>query len=127
MVKVNIPKSNSDIFYRYKRDEIEIRIININGGNTELSNLKTIADNIGDNIDLIIKYIKKKINTNIVTKNNKYIINKIQTKNSLEEIIEDYINDFVLCKICGNPEFNIIINKKEEIRTCKACGATRTY
>lgn len=126
-MKVNIPKSTQDTFFRYKRDEIEIKIINTNGGNTELSNIKLIVEQLGDNIDLIIKYIKKKINTNIVTKNDKYIINKIVTKNELEDIIEEYINNYILCKSCLNPEFNRINNKKEEVRTCKACGLTRTY
>jgi translation initiation factor 5 len=126
-MKVNIPKSNSDTFFRYKRDEIEIKVLNTNGGNTELSNIKSISDQLGDDIELIIKYIKKKINTNITKKNNIYIINKIITKNELEDFLEEYIKLFVLCKACGNPEFSKTNTKKEEIRTCKACGINRNY
>jgi len=126
-MKVNIPKSNSDTFFRYKRDEIEIKVLNTNGGNTELSNIKTISDQLSDDIELIIKYIKKNINTNITKKNNIHIINKIITKNELEDIIEEYIKLFILCKSCGNPEFSKTNTKKEEIRTCKACGINRNY
>jgi len=126
-MKVNIPKSNLDTFFRYKRDEIEIKVLNTNGGNTELSNIKTISEQLGDDIELIIKYIKKKINTNITKKNNIHIINKIITKNELEDIIEEYIKLFILCKGCGNPEFSKTNIKKEEIRTCKACGTSRNY
>jgi translation initiation factor 2 beta subunit (eIF-2beta)/eIF-5 len=124
-MKVNIPKSNIDTFFRYKRDEIEIKVINTNGGNTELINIITIAEQLGDAIELIIKYIKKKCNTNIIIKNDKYVINKILTKNDLEIIIEEYIKNYILCKSCLNPEFNRIITKKEEKRTCKACGSER--
>jgi translation initiation factor 5 len=126
-MKINIPKSNYDTFFRYKRDEIEIKILNINGGNTELTNIKTISNQLCDEIESIIKNIKKKINTNITKKNDIYIINKIITKNELEDIIEEYIKLFILCKTCGNPEFSKINTKKEEIRTCKACGTSRNY
>ena len=61
-MKVNIPKTNLDSFFRYKRDEIEIKVLNSNGGNTELTNIKTISVQLGDDLELIIKYIKKKIN-----------------------------------------------------------------
>ena len=126
-MKVNIPKTNLDSFFRYKRDEIEIKVLNTNGGNTELTNIKTISVQLGDDLELIIKYIKKKINTNITKKNDAYIINKIITKKELEEILEEYIKMFILCKACGNPEFSKTKTKKEEIRTCKACGVSREY
>jgi translation initiation factor 2 beta subunit (eIF-2beta)/eIF-5 len=126
-MKVNIPKLNQDTFFRYKRDEIEIKVLNTNGGNTELSNIKTISEQLGDDIELIIKYIKKKINTNITKKNNTYIINKIITKNEIEDILEEYIELFILCKSCLNPEFSKTKTKKEEIRICKACGTSRIY
>ncbi len=124
-MKVNIPKSNLDTFFRYKRDEIEIKVLNINGGNTELSNITIISEQLKDDVELIIKYIKKKINTNINKKNKLHIINKIVIKNELEEILEEYIKMFIICKECGNPEFSKTKTKKEEIRTCKACGTNR--
>ena len=126
-MKVNIPKSNSDTFFRYKRDEIDIKNINTNGGNTELLNIKIICEQLKDDAELIIKYIKKKINTNISKKNDIFIINKIVTKKDLEDILEEYIRLYILCKACGNPEFVRNINKKEEDRTCKACGVNRNY
>lgn len=124
-MKVNIPKSNTDTFFRYKRDEIEIKVLNVNGGNTELTNIVTISEQLNEDIELIIRYIKKKINTNITKKNDSYIINKIITKTELENILEEYIKLFILCTSCVNPEFSKIKTKKEEIRTCKACGTTR--
>jgi hypothetical protein len=39
MSKVNIPKSNQDPFFRYKREEIKIQILNNNGGVTKLLNI----------------------------------------------------------------------------------------
>jgi translation initiation factor 2 beta subunit (eIF-2beta)/eIF-5 len=124
-MKVNIPKSNQDPFFRYKRDEIEIRIINTNGGNTELINIKNISSQLNENIELIIKFIKKKINTNIIKKDEKYICNNIISKENIETYIEEYIKKFILCAICANPEFTKQEEKNKEIRICKACGAKR--
>lgn len=126
-MKVNIPKSNSDTFFRYKRDEIEIKVLNTNGGNTELSNINIISEQLKEDVELIIRYIKKKINTNINKKNDLHIINKILTKNELEDIIEEYIKIYILCKACLNPEFSKTKTKKEEIRICKACGISRFF
>ena len=75
-MKVNIPKSNQDPFFRYKRDEIEIKIINANGGNTELVNIILISGQLNEDTQNLLKFLKKKLNTNIISKNDKYVINK---------------------------------------------------
>jgi hypothetical protein len=62
-MKVNIPKSNTDPTYRYKRDKIEITIQNVKGGITKINNLEIINKQLGDNIETIIKFLKKKTNT----------------------------------------------------------------
>ena len=126
-MKVNIPKSNQDPFFRYKRDEIEIKIINANGGNTELVNIILISGQLNEDTQNLLKFLKKKLNTNIISKNDKYVINKITQKNEIEDIIESYIKSYSLCIKCSNPEFIKEIIKKEEIRTCKACGIKRNY
>jgi translation initiation factor 2 beta subunit (eIF-2beta)/eIF-5 len=117
MVKVNIPKSNDDPTYRYKRDKIEIEIHNNNGGMTKLNNIEIISNQIGCELDEILKFIKKSINVNLIQKNGIFI-RKIETQNNIEEKIEDYIQKEILCKKCKNPEFIKEKNKK----ICKACG-----
>ena len=128
-MKVNIPKSNNDPTYRYKRDQIEITIQNIKGGVTKINNLELIAQQLGDNISLLIKFLKKKTNTSI-TQNDKtgIIINKTETVSKLEEYLEEYIKKFILCPNCSNPEFVFDNNGKSNdiTRNCKACGAQRS-
>ena len=123
-MKYNIPKSVNDMNYRYKRDEIQITNINSNGGNTKLNNLIDISEQLNDNINNIIKFMKKKLSVGIITNKTEIIINKSETKDNLENILEDYIKKFIICPNCNNPEFDII--KKTQTRTCKACGFLRT-
>jgi translation initiation factor 2 beta subunit (eIF-2beta)/eIF-5 len=119
MSKVNIPKSNQDPFFRYKRDEIKIQILNNNGGVTKLLNIESIATKLNCQVKDILSYFKKKLNTTIMEKD--LIIKKVETVTRLEEILEEYIKISVLCPKCVNPEFT----EDKKTKTCKACGFSR--
>lgn len=119
MSKVNIPKSNQDPFYRYKREEIKIQILNNNGGVTKLLNIESICKGLNINLKELFSFYKKKLNVTIIEKD--FVIKKVETINKLEEILEEYIKLNVLCTKCSNPEFTESNGKK----TCKACGFSK--
>ena len=123
MSKVNIPKSNNDPCFRYRRDEIKIQIINNNGGVTKLLNIETIASTLNSSVKDILSYFKKKLNVTIIEKD--LIIKKVETVNKLEELLEEYIKINILCPQCVNPEFTEQMNKKTNNKICKACGFIR--
>jgi translation initiation factor 2 beta subunit (eIF-2beta)/eIF-5 len=123
MSKVNIPKSNIDPCFRYKRDNVKIQILNNNGGVTKLVNIETIAKTLNVSVKDILNYFKKKLNVTVIEK--ELIIKKVETVNNLEEILEEYIKNNILCTKCANPEFTEESNKKTKIKICKACGFTR--
>jgi len=125
MVKVNIPRSNTDPTLRYKRDKIEIVIQNTNGGITKLLNIDKIAEQLGCEVGDILKFLKKKANTSIIEKNGPFL-RKTETVDNIENYLEDFINKEILCPKCNNPEFNTEKNNKTIIKTCKACGNSRT-
>ena len=123
MSKVNIPKSNNDPCFRYKRDEIKIQILNNNGGVTKLMNIENIAQILNISVKDILNYFKKKLNVTIIEKD--LVIKKVETVNKLEELLEEYIKSNVLCPQCNNPEFTESMNKKTKNKICKACGFSR--
>lgn len=57
-------------------------------------------------------------------KDDKMIINKAMIPNDLQIIIYDYIEMFVLCPDCDNPEtyYKFKLKKDRVYRKCKACG-----
>lgn len=122
-MQVNIPKSINDPSYRYKRDIIKIEIQNSNGGITKLSNIEIISNQLGCQVNDILKFLKKKINTSTIEKNGIFL-KKIETQDNIEKIIEDFIKIEILCPKCNNPEFNVESGKKI-IKICKACGHSR--
>ena len=61
--------------------------------------------------------------TSFDEKNDRYIVNGAHDATKLRELLDGFIDKFVLCKACKNPETDLIITKTEEIiRDCKACG-----
>jgi translation initiation factor 5 len=54
----------------------------------------------------------------------RYIVNGAHDAEKLQNVLDGFINKFVLCGSCKNPETDIIISKDDVItKNCKACGA----
>ncbi|XP_046849194.1 eukaryotic translation initiation factor 5-like isoform X2 [Xenia sp. Carnegie-2017] len=62
--------------------------------------------------------------TQIDLKNERYIVNGAHDGEKLQDILDDFIQKFVLCPACENPETNLHVEaKKEKIgQKCVACG-----
>jgi translation initiation factor 5 len=64
--------------------------------------------------------------TSFDEKNERYIVNGAHDANRLRELLDVFIEKFVLCKSCKNPETDLVILKsgrsEDIIRDCKACG-----
>lgn len=56
-------------------------------------------------------------------KADRYIVNGAHDATRLRELLDTFIEKFVLCAACKNPETELILTKAEDIiRDCKACG-----
>jgi len=64
--------------------------------------------------------------TSFDEKNDRYIVNGAHNATRLRELLDVFIEKFVLCRSCKNPETELVIlkvNRTEDIiRDCKACG-----
>ncbi len=61
--------------------------------------------------------------TSVDEKNDRYIVNGAHDAKRLRELLDAFIDKFVLCGSCKNPETDLIVTKNELIvRDCKACG-----
>src|ERR1700722_1916583 len=64
--------------------------------------------------------------TSFDEKNDRYIVNGAHNADRLRELLDVFIEKFVLCKSCKNPETELVVlkvNRTEDIiRDCKACG-----
>lgn len=107
MPKVNIPKSKTDIYYRYKRDLSSIQPIKNRG--IKWTNVSDIAKQLHANPDVLIRFVTKKLGTSC---KNDILAGNFTTIN-LEDAVEKFVA-LILCQKCGLPK---LVNT-----ICSACG-----
>ena len=115
----NLPKL-SKTTERFNIPKIEGRF---EGNRTVVSNINQIAKQLSREKSHIIRFLVKELAT---TGENKgklyYFIGKFNSKR-INEKIEKYTKDYVLCSQCNKPDTKLIRTKGINFKQCEACGA----
>ena len=120
MLNIN---NSDDINYRYKMPALSIKLGGAgNGIFTIINNMEEIAICINTPVEILYKYISF-VCGSAFNEKKKSITGHHK---NLQEIIYNYINDFVICKSCGIPELIYELDKKNLICKCSACGTLNT-
>lgn len=126
MSLVNICRSNNDPFYRYKMPLIQAKSEGSgNGIKTNILNLVDVATALARPPTYVLKYFGFELGaqTTIDNKNERYLINGVHGINQLQDCLDGFIDKFVLCLQCKNPETVLeIVGNGNLQRDCKACG-----
>lgn len=115
-----------DPFYRYTMPQL---IVSYEKHGTRIKNFKKVCSAIKRNEEYLIEYLKKNLGTKIKFDQETILINTVITVENLNDLLQDFIERYVLCTTCGLPETDIqILIKGEKSRlqySCRACGATK--
>ncbi|KAH7263345.1 domain found in IF2B/IF5-domain-containing protein [Fusarium tricinctum] len=125
MALVNVRRDVSDAFYRYKMERLQTKIEGKgNGIKTVVVNLSSVAASLARPGAYVIKYFGFELGaqTNIDPKDDRWIINGAHDAPKLQDHLDGFINKFVLCKKCKNPETDVVIKDDHILLDCKACG-----
>lgn len=125
MATVNIRRDVKDNFYRYKMEKIQSKIEGKgNGIKTVIVNLTSIANSLARPGAYVIKYFGFELGaqTNNNPADDRWIINGAHEASKLQDYLDGFINKFVLCKECKNPETEVIFKDENIVLDCKACG-----
>lgn len=127
MAMVNVNRKVTDQFYRYKMPKIIAKVEGKgNGIKTVIVNMVDIARAVYRPPAYPTKFFGCELGaqTQIDKKNDRYIVNGSHSGEKLQEILDGFIEKFVLCDECDNPETTFIVQpKKEKITSvCSACG-----
>lgn len=106
-----------------ERFEIPKVMGHIQGNKTIISNFGQIADTLGRDINHLLKYILKELATPGEIKQKAVIIGSKVSASRINEKIQQYAQEFVLCKECGKPDTKIIKEGDFTFLKCNACGA----
>lgn len=114
-VNIAIKSRLTEFGYRYKRDIIQIEITK---KTTKIINLHTIARQLRIEESVFekefVKRVKKKLG---ISTSGSLIFSGKRSVSEFETILQDLIENCVLCPVCRLPEWNS--------QSCDACGHTR--
>lgn len=112
-----VDKNKDDPFYRYKMPEA---VVTHETSKTVIQNLDQIAKAISRNPIHILKFLSISFGCTCAT-GNKYMLNGNFDADRIQGGIYDFIETFVLCKKCRNPETRFTGGAVLK-RTCNSCG-----
>lgn len=123
---IDINRLTQDTHYRYKMPRVNIKYEGKNTGiKTILSNLNEISISLKRNPEHIFKFLSYELNVQTKIDKNKYIINGKHEQDLIQNLIFCFIDKFVLCKHCENPE-TFFLNVTTFEMECLACGNRST-
>ena len=110
----------NDGYYRYKMPSIEIAIEGKgNGIKTRIVNIEDISYALQRPSRIIMKFYSLYLGTCVQDKG---ILRGFHTKDELTNTLNAFINTYVLCKTCTNPETTLKLKNDILRASCKACG-----
>ncbi|MDD3175123.1 MAG: translation initiation factor IF-2 subunit beta [Candidatus Nanoarchaeia archaeon] len=95
----------------------------LQGNKTVISNITQIVSILRRPIELVAKYIEKFLATKSVIEGNFIIFNTKLSSEKINERIQMFADEFVICKECGKPDTQLGKNAGVYVLTCSACGA----
>ncbi|KAM0687573.1 eukaryotic translation initiation factor 5 [Conglomerata obtusa] len=123
-MKIKIDKNNEDAFARYQMPALEVIYEGkASNSKTVLKNIECVTKSLNRDVLTLIKYIEYEKGIKIDNKNDKFSMKGTHRIDELQEIIYKFIESFVLCKVCRNPETLYKLEHLDEIQMeCLACG-----
>ncbi|MDA3836138.1 MAG: translation initiation factor IF-2 subunit beta [Nanoarchaeota archaeon] len=93
------------------------------GKKTVITNFPQIASHIRRNEEHFLKYLLKELAVKGSREGDRIVIIGKAPSKKIQPKIEQYVNDFVICKECGKPDTELTKEGKNTMLHCLACGA----
>jgi len=95
----------------------------LEGTKTILTNLQQIASHIRRDISHLLKYLLRELATSGKIEGNRVILQTKIPSSKINEKIQSYVREFVICKECKKPDTELKKQDKFMFVHCLACGA----
>jgi len=95
----------------------------VEGKNTIITNISVIADYIRRPVEHLAKFLQKELATSGKMDNNRLILSTKVPSVKVNERVQLYSKEFVICNECKKPDTEIINEKGIKLKHCLACGA----
>ena len=108
-----------------KSDRFEIPKVTgeVSGNNTIITNFTTIASYMRRPLDHFAKFLEKELAVFGRIDNGRLILKTKVNSDRVNEKIQKYAKEFVICQVCGKPDTEMLSEKGIKFKNCLACGA----
>ena len=93
------------------------------GKKTIVTNFMQIASHIRRGVEHFLKYLLKELAASGQIEGERLILNMKVPSAKINDKIESYVKEFVLCKECGKPDTELTKQGRLTFVRCLACGA----
>ena len=109
-------------FHETDRWKIPTARLEFEGKNTLIVNFKEIIENVKRDDKHFIKFILQEVGTAGGIKGNKAILKGKQKLSTIDRLIKNYCEKFVICETCLKPDTVIVKEGRSHLLVCHACG-----
>jgi translation initiation factor 2 subunit 2 len=95
----------------------------IEGNKTIIINFLQIVSTLHREPQHLLKYLLRELATPGNLDGQRLILGKKISSSLINEKIEKYAKEFVICRDCGKPDTNLIKEERIQMLKCSACGA----
>jgi translation initiation factor 2 subunit 2 len=106
-----------------KRFEIPKIEGHFEGKKTILTNFFQVADYLRRNPEHFQKFLLRELATSGQKEGDRLVLNNNVPSSKINQKIEQYAKEFVLCKECGKPDTELLKEDRLSFIHCLACGA----
>ena len=93
------------------------------GKNTIITNIGAIATHIRRPVEHLAKYLQKELAISGKVDKDRLILNTRLNSIKVNDKMNSYVKEFVLCDQCKKPDTEIITEKGIKYKNCLACGS----
>lgn len=106
-----------------KRFKVPEVIVEAQGSRTAIKNFSEIASSLRREPAQIARFIAKELAAPGSVQNGSLVLQVKVSREVLQKKLEDYIKNFVYCRVCGEPDTKIEKEDRITFIRCEACGA----
>lgn len=93
------------------------------GKNTIITNIIVIASYLRRSVEQLTRFLQKELAAAGKIENDRLILNTKLNSQKVNEKLELYAKEFVICPVCTKPDTEILTEKGIKFKHCLACGA----
>lgn len=116
-------KELPDIKESKERFELPKVVGHLQGNKTVVTNFAQICSLLRRPQEQLLKYLQRELATPATVEGPRLVLGRKISSSIINEKIERYCQDFVLCKECQKPDTQLIKEGRFLFMKCTACGA----